>query len=40
MMHRYFSTVSEDADDPILIYNVVPWSYGFPEQACELKFDT
>ncbi len=31
MMYQYFQTISEAVDIPILIYNVVPWSYCSPE---------
>jgi 4-hydroxy-tetrahydrodipicolinate synthase len=31
MMYQYFATISEAVDIPILIYNVVPWSYCSPE---------
>jgi 4-hydroxy-tetrahydrodipicolinate synthase len=31
MMYQYFSTISQSVDIPILIYNVVPWSYCSPE---------
>ena len=31
MMYNYFKTISEAVDIPILIYNVVPWSYCSPE---------
>ncbi len=31
MMYNYFKTISEAVDIPVLIYNVVPWSYCSPE---------
>lgn len=31
MMYQYFQTIAETVDIPILIYNVVPWSYCSPE---------
>lgn len=31
MMYQYFETTSETVDIPILIYNVIPWSYCSPE---------
>jgi 4-hydroxy-tetrahydrodipicolinate synthase len=31
MMYEYFQKISESVDIPILIYNVVPWSYCSPE---------
>jgi 4-hydroxy-tetrahydrodipicolinate synthase len=31
MMYQYFSTISQEVDIPILIYNVIPWSYCSPE---------
>jgi len=31
MMYKYFQTIAETVDIPILIYNVVPWSYCSPE---------
>jgi 4-hydroxy-tetrahydrodipicolinate synthase len=31
MMYEYFQKISEAVDIPVLIYNVVPWSYCSPE---------
>jgi 4-hydroxy-tetrahydrodipicolinate synthase len=31
MMYKYYETISEAVDIPILIYNVIPWSYFDPE---------
>jgi len=31
MMYEYFQKISEEVDIPVLIYNVVPWSYCSPE---------
>ena len=31
MMYKYYETISEAVDIPILIYNVIPWSYCNPE---------
>jgi 4-hydroxy-tetrahydrodipicolinate synthase len=31
MMYQYFESISQTVDIPILIYNVIPWSYCSPE---------